>query len=79
MKRLDFKHWHSLMTLTNTGLRLVTNGVIVHDSLQIIQSKVEHLNGEGKQLIRDIKEDFISLPGSGPEKEDQLPTTNGVF
>ena len=27
---------------------LVTNGVIVHDSLQIIQSKMEHLNGNGK-------------------------------
>ena len=27
---------------------LVTNGVIVNDSLQIIQSKMEHLNGNGK-------------------------------
>ena len=38
---------------------LVTNGVIVHDSLQIIQSKMEHLNGKGegkeKRLLRDIK------------------------
>ena len=27
---------------------LVTNGVIVHDSLQMIQSKMEHINGNGK-------------------------------
>ena len=56
---------------------LVTNGVIVNDALRIIQSKMEHLNGEEKRLLRDIKEDFNSLPEPGPE--DQQPTTNGVF
>ena len=28
---------------------LVTNGVIVNDALRIIQSKMEHLNGEGER------------------------------
>ena len=32
---------------------LVTNGVIVNDSLRIIQSKMEHLNGKGKAGIKD--------------------------
>ena len=43
---------------------LVTNGVIVNDALRIVQSKMEHLNGEEKRLLRDIKEkeDFNSLP-----------------
>ena len=64
---------------------LVTNGVIVHDSIQIIQSKVEHLNGEEKRLLRDIKvvkdiEDKLE-PGLEEEgaEEQQLKTTNGVF
>ena len=34
---------------------LVTNGVIVNDSLRVIQSKMEHLNGEEKRLLQDIK------------------------
>jgi hypothetical protein len=34
---------------------LVTNGVIVNDALRIVQSKMEHLNGEEKRLQRDIK------------------------
>ncbi len=61
---------------------LVTNGVIVHDSLQIIQSKMEHLNGEvkgkDKRLPQDIKGNEEFSPESR-EKEEQLPTTNGVF
>jgi hypothetical protein len=64
---------------------LVTNGVIVHDSLQIIQSKMEHLNGNGegkgerkeKRLLRDIKQDFNSPELD--EEGEQLKTTNGVF
>ena len=60
---------------------LVTNGVIVNDSLRIIQSKMEQLNGNGKgkekRLLQDIKEDFNSLPEA--EEGEQLPTTNGVF
>jgi hypothetical protein len=62
---------------------LVTNGVIVNDSLRIVQSKMGHLNGNGKReggekrLLRDFKQDFPS-----PELEEegeQLKTTNGVF
>jgi hypothetical protein len=67
---------------------LVTNGVIVRDSLQIIQSKMEHLNqngngkdkGKEKRLLQDIKEDFNSLPESEDQDEgEQLKTTKGVF
>jgi hypothetical protein len=60
---------------------LVTNGVIVNDALRIVQSKMEHLNGEGKgkekKLLQDIKED----PEAGEaeaEAEEEI-TTNGVF
>jgi hypothetical protein len=66
---------------------LVTNGVIVNDSLRVIQSKVELLNGKGngkgkgeeKRLLQDIKEN--SLPESEDQEEqgEQLKTTNGVF
>jgi hypothetical protein len=56
---------------------LVTNGVIVNDALRIVQSKMEHLNGEEKRLLRDIKQDF-PLPEPGQE-EQELKTTNGVF
>jgi IS30 family transposase len=61
---------------------LVTNGVIVHDSLQIIQSKMEHLNGngkdKGKRLLEEI-EDNEQQNKYSTEQEEQLPTTNGVF
>jgi transcriptional regulator len=63
---------------------LVTNGVIVHDSLQIIQSKMEHLNGNGKDKGKaDIKIDPSQDLDKGRVNEEigeeQLPTTNGVF
>jgi hypothetical protein len=58
---------------------LVTNGVIVNDALRIIQSKMEHLNGEEKRLLRDIKRDFPSPEPGEEEQEEQLKTTNGVF
>jgi transcriptional regulator len=57
---------------------LVTNGVIVNDALRIVQSKMEHLNGNGrgeeKRLLKDIREDFEDI-----NKEEEEVTTNGVF
>lgn len=35
---------------------LVTNGVIVNNALQIVQSKLEHLNGKGKGKGEDIED-----------------------
>ena len=63
---------------------LVTNGVIVHDSLQIIQSKMEHLNGKGKadiKIDRDIEvvKDIEDKTEPGLELEEEPKTTNGVF
>jgi uncharacterized protein (UPF0335 family) len=58
-------------------VELATNGVIVNDALRIIQSKMEHLNGEEKRLLRDIKQDFNSPELD--EEGEQLKTTNGVF
>jgi hypothetical protein len=68
-------------------VELATNGVIVNDALRIIQSKMEHLNGEEKRLLRDIKraedmednEHVINLNLSQEQEEEQLKTTNGVF
>jgi hypothetical protein len=58
-------------------VELATNGVIVNDALRIIQSKMEHLNGEEKRYLRDIKQD---VPSPELEEEgEQLKTTNGVF
>jgi hypothetical protein len=65
---------------------LVTNGVIVNDALRIVQSKMEHLNGEDKKLLHDIREDAEADeaedkgPSENSEREDQQQqTTNGVF
>ena len=58
-------------------VELATNGVFVCDALRIIQSKMEHLNGEEKRLLRDIKQDFNSPELD--EEGEQLKTTNGVF
>jgi Zn-dependent oligopeptidase len=58
---------------------LVTNGVIVNDALRIVQSKMEHLNGEEKRLLRDIKQDFDSLPQPELDDGEEQKTTNGVF
>ena len=61
----------------------VTNGVIVHDSLQIIQSKVEQLNQNSNGKV-PVEMDPLGqdLPKGSVRDEigdEQLPTTNGVF
>jgi hypothetical protein len=82
-KTEDEKTRHQALALINDvnkyRTELVTNGIIVNDALRIVQSKMEHLNGEGreKRLLRDVKQDINSLPESG--EEGQLKTTNGVF
>ena len=65
---------------------LVTNGVIVNDALRIVQSKMEHLNGEEKRLLRDIKEDVEAEAEDNGlsnnferEEEQQQQTHNGIF
>jgi hypothetical protein len=50
---------------------LVTNGVIVNDALRIVQSKMEHLNGEEKRLLRDIKVVKDIEDKLGPEEEQE--------
>ena len=55
---------------------LVTNGVIVNDALRIVQSKMEHLNGEDKRLLRDIKvvkdiEDKLGPEGEAGAREGE--------
>ena len=60
---------------------LVTNGVIVNDSLRIIQSKMEHLNGKGKRLLRAIKVvKILKIMGCwkfpiGNQRNNQRPQT----
>jgi hypothetical protein len=69
---------------------LVTNGVIVNNALQIVQSKLEHLNGNGKgkekeKLLYDIKEDAEAAEAcdnglsNNSEGEGEQPTHNGIF
>jgi predicted transcriptional regulator len=74
---------------------LVTNGVIVNNALQIVQSKLEHLNGNGKgkekeKLLYDIKEDAEADDAEAAEAcdnglsnnsegEGEQPTHNGIF
>ena len=61
---------------------LVTNGAIVHDSLQVIQSKVEQLNGNGKGKAQTDGQDLVPRSDDKVNEEigeEQLPTTNGVF
>jgi hypothetical protein len=74
---------------------LVTKGVIVNNALQIVQSKLEHLNDNGKgkekeKLLYDIKEDAEADDAEAAEAcdnglsnnsegEGEQPTHNGIF
>ena len=68
--------------------KLVTNGVIVNDALRIVQSKMEHMNGEEKKLLHKIKDKGVTESESedtgevnsspGLELEEQQ-THNGIF
>jgi hemerythrin-like domain-containing protein len=61
--------------------------VFITDAIKYVQGKMDHLNGEEKRLLQDIKQDFNSLPqselelkdGDGEEQEQEQKTTNGVF
>jgi Zn-dependent oligopeptidase len=58
---------------------LVTNDVIVDGALRIVQSKMDHLSGEEKRLLRDIKQGISSQEPELEEQEEQeLKATNGV-
>jgi hypothetical protein len=62
---------------------LVTNDVIVDGALRIVQSKMDHFNGNvkggEKRLLRDIKQGISSQEPELEEQEEQeLKTTNGV-
>jgi hypothetical protein len=64
-------------------IELVTNGVIVNDALRIVQSKMDHFNGNvrggEKRLLRDIMQGISSQEPELEEQEEQeLKTTNGV-
>ena len=61
--------------------KLVTNGVIVNDALRIVQSKMEHLNGEAKdkKLLYNINERGDTEAAEAEEETAATTTTNGVF
>jgi hypothetical protein len=44
-----------------------------------LNQRWERLNGEEKRLLRDIKVVKDIEDNLGPDREEQLPTTNGVF
>ena len=61
----------------------MTNGVIVNDALRIVQSKMDHFNGNvrggEKRLLRDIMQGISSQEPELEEQEEQeLKTTNGI-
>jgi hypothetical protein len=63
---------------------LVTNDVIVDGALRIVQSKMDHFNGNvkggEKRLLRDIKQGISSQEPELEEQEEQeLKATNGVI
>ena len=57
---------------------LTTNGVAVTDAIKYVQVKMDHLNGQEKALLQDIKrkEDQSNEPS---ETQEDKETTNGVF
>jgi hypothetical protein len=62
---------------------LVTNDVIVDGALRIVQSKMDHFNGNvkggEKRLLRDIKQGISSQEPELEEQEEQeLNATSGV-
>jgi len=64
---------------------LTTNGVVVTDAIKYIQGKMDHLNGQQKALLQDIKEkeDQSKEPSETREDKEETETeektTNGIF
>ncbi|HKG89416.1 MAG TPA: hypothetical protein VKA95_13920 [Nitrososphaeraceae archaeon] len=57
---------------------LTTNGVVITDAVKYVQGKMDHLNGQEKALLQDIKEkeDQSNEPS---ETQEDKETTNVVF
>jgi hypothetical protein len=55
---------------------LTTNGVIITDAIKYVQGKMDHLNGQEKAMLRDIKQ---KEEGPSEEALQGEETTNGVF
>jgi hypothetical protein len=58
--------------------KLVTNGVIVNDPLLIVQSKMEHLKGEEKKLLHNIKDKGDTESGSESEDTREVNSSPGL-
>jgi IS30 family transposase len=66
---------------------LTTNGVVVTDAVKYVQGKMDHLNGQQKALLQDIKEkeDQNNEPSGTQEDKEEIETeteeetTNGIF
>jgi hypothetical protein len=54
---------------------LTTNGVVITDAIKYVNGKMEHLNNQEKEILRDIKQDNNNYD----TKEGEETTTNGVF
>jgi hypothetical protein len=60
---------------------LTTNGVVVTDAIKYVQGKMDHLSGQEKALLQDIKEhkeEGEEIQDSGEQQQEQ-ETHNGVF
>jgi len=57
---------------------LTTNGVVVTDAIKYVQVKMDHLNGQEKALLQDIKRKEDQSNEHSETQEDK-ETTNGVF
>jgi len=57
---------------------LTTNGVVVTDAIKYVQGKMDHLNGQEKAVLQDIKEkeDQSNEPS---ETQEDKETINRVF
>jgi hypothetical protein len=55
---------------------LTTNGVIITDAIKYVQGKMDHLNGQEKAMLRDIKQKEERPSEEALQGEE---TTNGVF
>ena len=57
-------------------MELTTNGVVITDAIKYVQGKMDHLNNQEKDLLKDIKQQKEEEPNENLQDEE---TTNGVF
>ena len=58
---------------------LTTNGVVITDAIKYVNGKMDHLNRQEKEILRDIKGDTEDEDTTKEEGLEEQETHNGIF